>query len=469
MTEPTSNGIGGDLFAIVSQNDQLVGLNASGRSPAAWTSDRFAGLDDMPRLGVDSITVPGCVAGWRDLSRRFGKLPFASLFGPAIRHARDGFRVGPITAAAWQRAATVYDGRAFAETFLPAPNAGDLWRSEDHARTLERIAATDGDTLYNGELAEKVAAVAGAMTTDDLAAHENLWVHESDLIRVDAFGVSLYEMPPNGQGVAACMALGIAANVPCDGWQCDRGRHLQIEAMKLAFADLHAHVADGEAMAFDAQRLVDASYLADRATLLDHDRAATYAAGVPTLGGTVNLVACDEDGTIVSLIQSNYMGFGSGVVVPGTGIALQNRGSGFVTTPGHPNQVGPRKRPFHTIIPGFVKRDGRPIMPFGLMGGPMQAQGHLQLMLRLFAGSEGVQEAVDAPRWQVTDGLTVLVEDGLEPADLRRRGHDVRAADFTAFGGAQLARRLDDGSYEAASDSRKDGCADATERSSTIP
>ncbi len=463
VTEPTSNGIGGDLFAVLNDGERLVGLNASGRSPAAWSADRFAGLDAMPTRGWDSVTVPGCVAGWRDLNERFGKLPFATLFEPAVRHAREGLPVGPITAAAWQRAAKVYDEPAFADTFLPAPAAGDVWQSRAHATTLESIAETQGDAFYRGDLARHIIAASdaagGAMTLDDLSTHENLWYDERDLVRVDAFGVSLYEIPPNGQGIAACMALGIAANLNCDDWQSDRGMHLQIEAMKLAFADLHAHVADADAMAFDYRKLVEPTYLAERAKLVDMERAATYAAGVPTAGGTVNLVACDESGMMVSLIQSNYMGFGSGIVVPGTGIAMQNRGAGFVTTPGHPNQVGPSKRPFHTIIPGFVKQDGRPLMPMGLMGGPMQAQGHLQLMLRLFAGGEGVQQAVDAPRWQVMEGLKVLVEQGVDNAALQSRGYAVETADAPHFGGAQLARRLPDGTYEAASDPRKDGRA----------
>ncbi len=463
VVEPTSNGIGGDLFAILNDGDDLVGLNASGKSPASWTPERFAGRDAMPWRGWDSVTVPGCVAGWIDLSRRFGRLPFADLFEPAVRHARSGFPVGPVTATAWKLAEKHFDGSDFASTFLPAPEAGDVWASEDHARTLEAIAASEGDAFYRGELAKTIAAASraggGGLALEDLASHENVWHQEDELMRVDAFGVSLFEMPPNGQGIAACMATGIAGRLNCDNWLGSEGTHLQVEAMKVAFADLHAHVADREQMVVEPSALLDAGYLAERAKLVNGERASTYASGVPKAGGTVNLVACDESGLMVSLIQSNYAGFGSGIVVPGTGIALQNRGAGFVTTPGHPNEVGPSKRPFHTIIPGFVKKDGRPVMPFGLMGGPMQAQGHLQLMIRLFAAGQGLQEAVDAPRWQVVDGLKVLIEAGVDGDGLLHRGHEVEVADAAHFGGAQLAMLQGKGTYAAASDPRKDGHA----------
>ena len=470
VVEPTSNGIGGDLFAIVSDGDDLVGLNASGRSPAGWTPGRFAGLTEMPRRGWDSVTVPGCVSGWAALAGRFGRLPLARLLAPAIRHARHGFPVAPICAHYWRMAERAFPAGefpAFAETFLPAPAAGEIWRSEPHARTLETIAESNGEDFYRGGLARQIAeasaASGGALTADDLAAHEVTWHAEAELIRADAFGVSLFEMPPNGQGVAAAMALGITAAVaPPADWFDAGGLHLQLEAMKLAFADLHAHVADLGAMAFDPARLVDPAYLAGRAALLNRERAEVYAAGVPTAGGTVNLAVGDESGMMVSLIQSNYAGFGSGCVVPGTGVALHNRGSGFVLAPGHPNEVGPGKRPFHTIIPGFVKRGGRPEMAFGLMGGPMQAQGHLQLMLRIFAEGQNVQAAVDAPRWQVIGGRRAIHERGLDPAvvaELRQRGHDLSEASFEPFGGAQLVRRLDNGTYAAASDPRKDGHA----------
>ena len=468
VVEPTSNGIGSDLFAVVHDGRALHGLNASGKSPAAWSPDYFAGREEMPLDGPDSVTVPGCVSGWRDLHAAFGRLPFADLFEPAIRHARDGYPASPITAEAWGRG----EGRfgkfdEFRKIFLPAPKAGELWRSPDHAATLERIARDGGESFYHGDLAAKIADAAGAMTADDLANHANVWYTPDALVHGDGCGVRLHEIPPAGQGIAAVMALQIAVaaaeRLGIDDWYGVDGLHVQIEAMKLAFADLHAHVADLEHMRHAPPDLTSPVYAADRAVLIDLNKATIPAAGAPTKGGTVYLAAADASGLMVSLIQSNYYGFGSGVVVPDTGIALQNRGFGFVLTPGHPNQVAGGKRPFHTIIPGFVTTPtGDPLMAFGVMGGPMQAQCHLQTMLRIYGDGQNLQAACDAPRWQVIAGNTLHVEAGFDPptlAALRRRGHEITEQSFHGFGGAQLIRRLPNGTYEAASDPRKDGHA----------
>ena len=472
VVEPTSNGIGGDLFAIVDDGQAIHGLSANGRSPAAWTAERFAGLDAMPLDGPDSVTVPGCVAGWRDLHQKFGRLPFADLFAPAIRHARDGHPVSPITAEAWGRSEARF-GRfdEFRRVFLPAPKAGELWRSEGHARTLERIAADDGEDFYRGELASKIAdavrELGGVMTADDLASHANVWHAADELVSGNGCGVRLHEIPPSGQGLAASLALQIAQSAATrlgvDRWDTPDGTHVQIEAMKLALADLYAHVADPAHMTFAPADLLSPAYADGRASLIMMDESGDFGPGDPTRGGTVCLAAADSEGLMVSLIQSNYHGFGSGLVVPGTGIALQNRAHGFVTTPGHPNQVDGGKRPLHTIIPGFVTTpDGSPLMAFGLMGGPMQAQGHLQMVLRVFGDGQDIQETVDAPRWQHVSGRVVAVEEGFPPFlldDLERRGHDVRPQSFHAFGGAQLVHRLENGTYAAASDPRKDGHA----------
>ena len=468
VVEPTSNGIGSDLFAIVHDGKTLHGLNASGKSPAAWSPDDFAGREEMPLDGPDSVTVPGCVSGWRDLHAKFGKLPFGDLFEPAIRHARDGYPASPITVEAWGRSENRF-GKfdEFREVFLPAPKAGELWKSADHAATLEQIARDGGESFYHGDLAAKIADAAGAMTADDLANHANVWYAPDALVSGDGCGVRLHEIPPAGQGIAAVMALQIAVaaaeRLGVGDWYGVDGLHVQIEAMKLAFADLHAHVADLEHMRHAPPDLTAPAYAAERSQRIDLDKATIPAAGVPQKGGTVYLAAADASGLMVSLIQSNYYGFGSGVVVPGTGIALQNRGFGFVLTPGHPNQVAGGKRPFHTIIPGFVTTpDNHPLMVFGVMGGPMQAQGHLQMMLRIFGDGQGLQAACDAPRWQVIDGNTLHVEAGFDPAvleNLRRRGHDVSEQSFHSFGGAQLVRRLPNGTYAAASDRRKDGHA----------
>lgn len=473
VVEPTTNGIGSDMFAIVNEGEKLVGLNASGKSPAGWTTDRFAGRDSMPMSGWDCITVPGAVSGWAALHERYGKLPFEKVMAPAVHYARNGYPVSPIIAMYWSGAQRRY-GRfeEFARVFLPPPTAGEVFKSEDHARTLEDIGRSKGESFYRGEIAKKIAAASeadgGAMTAEDLAEHQPVWYDENELVSAEAFGVTLYEIPPNGQGIAACMALRACrelANLHLDSpkaYYGPDGVHLQIEAMKLAFADLYAYVSDPATMPFEPKRLVDSGYLAERAKLIDPKQAQVFAQGVPTQGGTINLTTADESGMMVSLIQSNYGGFGSGIVVPGTGIAMQNRGGCFVLTEGHPNQVGPRKRPFHTIIPGFVKREGQPLLAFQLMGGAMQAQGHLQMMLRIFAAEQGLQTAVEAPRWQVMQGHEVTYEEGFDPAileDLKRRGHLMERAGFIGFGGAQMIRRLENGIYEGASDNRKDGHA----------
>jgi len=469
LVEPTGNGLGSDAFAIVWDGKELHGLNASGRSPDAWNPERFP--DGMPERGWESVTVPGAVSAWVDLSQRFGKLPFETLFEPAIRYARDGFHVSPVIAALWARGAELLGKQpGFAEGFMPggrAPMAGELFRFPALAASLEQIAQTRGEAFYRGKLAEKIAAFArehgAALTLEDMAAHENDWcgtVHAS-------YGdVALHEIPPNGQGIAACMALGMLEHCDLAGHAPDSvaALHLQIEAMKLAMRDAEAYVADLSAMQdVRVEDLLAPAYLKARAKLIDPARATDFGAGAPRHGGTVYLTAADESGMMVSFIQSNYAGFGSGVVVPGTGISLQNRGYGFVTTPGHPNRVGPRKRPFHTIIPGFLMKNGAPQMSFGVMGGPIQAQGHVQMTLRTQLWGQDPQAAADAPRWRVTNGLGVAVESSAGAdvlAGLAALGHAVTSEEPESsfgFGGAQLIQRIE-GGYIGGSDPRKDGC-----------
>jgi gamma-glutamyltranspeptidase/glutathione hydrolase len=471
VVEPTSNGIGSDAFAILWDGQRLVGLNASGRSPAGWTPERYAKHETMPLLGWDSVSVPGCVSAWVALSRRYGKLPFEALFEPAIRYARESYMVSPITAASWAGQAPKF--KSFSEfcwTFLPkdrAPFPGERFYCPQQAETLEDIAATKGESFYRGALAERIALASrsddGAMTQDDLAAHKCDW---TDPISVDYRGYRLHEMPPNGQGIAALIALGILRHFDVAALPADSADslHLQIEAMKLAFADTWLNVCDlGMSRVTPAQMLDDA-YLASRAKAIDMKRAQHPAAGeIPRGGGTVYLTTADERGMMLSFIQSNYMGFGSGVVVPGTGISLQNRGAGFTLERGHVNEIGPRKRPFNTIIPGFLTRDGQPVMSFGVMGGNMQPQGHIQMVIRLVDYKQNPQACTDAPRWIVNHDFTVSVEDSVPAAvkeELVRRGHRVVPSDrpMFGFGGAQLIHRLEDG-YCAASDHRKDGGA----------
>ncbi len=471
VVEPTSNGIGSDLFAILWDGRELYGLNASGRSPAALTPERFAGQGSMPLRGWDAVTVPGAVSGWVTLSERFGKLPFEQLFEPAVHYAREGFLVSPITAKAWASAERAFaDMPAFSAGFLPegrAPKPGELFRFEDQAKTLEQIAATRGEAFYRGELAQKMVADSSAhsslFTESDFANHQADWV---GTISQGYRGATLHEIPPNGQGLAALLMLGILEHHPVADYGVDSADslHVQIEAMKLAFADAHRYVSDPDFEDVSPHALLDPDYLAERAELIDMTRAQNPGYGVPQRGGTVYLSTADAGGMMVSLIQSNYYGFGSGIVVPGTGISMQNRGAGFTLEKGHPNQVAGGKRPFHTIIPGFLMQGNHPLMSFGVMGGPMQPQGHAQMVVRLRDYGQNPQTASDAPRWRVVEGLEVAVEKGFKPDvldELSARGHQLTEtapeASFS-FGGAQLIYRLEDG-YLAASDHRKDGQA----------
>ncbi len=471
VVEPTGCGMGGDCFAILWDGSALHGLNASGRSPAGWTRDRFAGHDEMPGTGWDAVTVPGVVSGWVELSRRFGKLPFAKLFEPAIGYAEQGYHVSPIISRVWAaEAERLKDQPGYADCFMPggrAPRAGELFRNPGLGASLRSVAETGGASFYEGELAGKIVDFAkahgGCMTREDLAARQPDWC---GTIHAPFHGANLHEIPPNGQGIAAAMALGILEHTGIADLLPDspESLHLQIEAMKIAFADVHAQVADIVHMKVAPDELLDPAYLSRRAALINPDRAGTPQPGVPKEGGTVYLSAADDSGMMVSFIQSNYEGFGSGLVVPGTGISLHNRGSDFVLEQGHPNEVAPNKRPFHTIIPGFLMRDGAPLMSFGVMGGGMQAQGHVQMVIRTQLWRQNPQAASDAPRWRVMPDGRLAVEAGM-PEDymkaLAALGHEVATDPLGTtfgFGGAQLIHRIE-GGYAAGSDHRKDGHA----------
>jgi gamma-glutamyltranspeptidase / glutathione hydrolase len=468
VVEPVSNGIGSDAFAIVWDGHKMHGLNASGRSPAGWTPEYF-GDNAVPARGWNSVTVPGAVSAWMELHAKFGKLPFERLFEPAIFYGRNGFLVSPTIAEQWAAQVPLFDSQpGFAEAFMPggrAPTPGELVTFPDHASTLEMIAATNGEAFYRGELAERLEAHAtahgGVMRAADLAAHRADWV---GTISGSYRGYTLHEIPPNGQGIVALIALGILesfdmASLPADS---AASTHLQIEAIKLAFADAQAYVSDIEHMPVRPEQLLNRDYLRQRAGLIDPGRAKAASPGTP-VSGTVYLTAADASGVMVSMIQSNYMGFGSGVVVPGTGISLQNRGADFAVTAGHPNRVGPNKRPYHTIIPGFLTKDGAPVMSFGVMGGTMQPQGHVQVVSRIVDQGQNPQTACDGPRFRWEQGLQVSCENGFPSStldELARRGHQlvVTADDYAQFGSCQAIWRLDDG-YLAVSDPRRDGQA----------
>lgn len=495
LTEPCSNGLGADNFAIVwdPASRRLHGLNSSGIAPAAWSLDfyrRKYGDDpaNRPVRGWDTVTVPGAVAGWVQLHDRVGRLPFADVLAPAIEYAERGFAVSPVVQDKWRLAEPVLkDFPGFAQHFLPrgrVPHIGEHFSLDGAARTLRLIAQSKGREFYLGEVAAAVERYArqtgGSITAADFAAYwdfvqTNAWVGtlSKDFTGSDGATYALHEIPPNGQGIAALSAIGIlkhtaVAELPLDSadWQ-----HTMIEAMKLAFADTYAFVADPRGMTVTPAGLLDDAYLAGRARLIDPRRATAMTAGQPPKGGTIYLTAADEHGMMISLIQSNYMGFGSGVVVPGYGLSLQNRGHGFSLDPNSPNVVRAGHRPFHTIIPAFLMKheDGvaQPQMSFGVMGGNMQPQGHVQTLARMLWGRQQPQAACDAPRWKVMTGLDIEVEGAMPAAvvqDLAARGHRItRAFDtYMDFGAGQFIWRLGAAGvegYVAASDSRRDGHA----------
>ncbi|KVM89149.1 gamma-glutamyltransferase family protein [Burkholderia stagnalis] len=487
VVEPVSCGLGGDAFALVWDGSTLHGLNASGVAPAAWNVDYFRrrhgedahGRARKPTRGWDTVTVPGVVAGWEALHAKFGSLPFADLLEPAIEIAERGYAVPPIVAHKW--AAAVPELHAlpgFADTFMPrgrAPEVGERVCLPGHARTLRTLAKDGARAFYEGALAERIAAFArdggGALTEADLRAYRPEWVEP---IGKRYRGYTIHEIPPNGQGIAALIALGIAEQAGAAEWPVDspESQHLQIEAMKLAFADVYRYVADPRAMEVTPAQMLDDAYLAERAKRIDPARATHFGHGRPPSGGTIYLSAADERGMMVSFIQSNYMGFGSGLVVPGAGIALQNRGHGFSMDPASPNVVAGGKRPFHTIIPAFVTEevDGRThaVMSFGVMGGDMQPQGHLQTVVRMLGYGQQPQAACDAPRWKVNRDFTLDVESTMARATvdaLAARGHTIQSIDdpYMDFGSGQFVWRLDrddpERGYVAASDSRRDGQA----------
>jgi gamma-glutamyltranspeptidase / glutathione hydrolase len=479
ILEPCSNGLGSDAFCILWDGKKLHGLNASGVAPAAWTLDYFQkkyGTDarQPPMRGWDSVTVPGAVAGWVELSRRFGKLAFGELLAPAIDIAERGYAVPVVVQEKWAAAVPdLKDLPGFAETFLVqgrAPRVGERFVFSGAARALERIAQTQGTALYGGEIAAAAAAHAakhgGAMRVADFEAFSPEWVEP---IGMEVYGHRLHQIPPNGQGIAALIALGILQHrdVAARAVDSAAGLHLQIEAMKLGFADTYAHVADPIAMRRTVEEMLDPKYLEKRAALIDPNRAQVFGEGHSDKGGTIYLTAADEGGMMVSFIQSNYMGFGSGIVVPEWGLSLQNRGHAFSLDAASPNCVAPRKRPFHTIIPGFLTKDGMPQMSFGVMGANMQPQGHLQTLVRMLVYRQHPQAACDAPRWRFNQGLAINVEAAMPGAttrELRDLGHQIEVIQdsYQDFGAGQFIWRLGDPSvdgYVAASDPRRDGQA----------
>ncbi len=469
VVEPTSNGIGSDAFAIV-WDGKLHGLNASGKSPQNLNLDCFP-TQTIPNYGWLTVTVPGIVSAWQSLWQRWGSLPFEQLFTPAIRYAEEGFPISPVTAQAWKRAESAYlslkapEFEPFKSVFFPhnrAPKAGEIWASPLHGKTLREIARSGGESFYRGKLAQQIAnfasATNGLLTEADLADHQAEWVAP---ISTDYHQLTVWELPPNTQGLAALMALNILEGFDLKSHprDCDLVYHWQIEAMKLAFADVQRYAADSRFLEFPVTQLLSKSYAAQRRQLIQQQAIQVPESGI-SQGGTVYLVAADGD-LMVSLIQSNYMGFGSGILVPETGIALQNRACGFTLESGHPNQLAPGKRPFHTIIPGFLTQDGQPLGPFGVMGGHMQPQGHLQVVVNLADYAMNPQVALDAPRWQWLRKNRLLLETSVPQEiaqKLAQRGHEIHISPSHHFGKGQMILRHGE-ALLAASEPRADGVA----------
>ncbi|QNO13277.1 gamma-glutamyltransferase family protein [Alkalicella caledoniensis] len=457
VVEPTSNGIGGDAFALVWTKDKLHGLNSSGPSPSSISMDavKEKGHEEIPKFGWIPVTVPGAPGAWAELSEKFGKLPLIEVLQPAIEYAKNGYPLSPTLAYYWKAAYNNYkkslSGNEFKhwfETFAPAgraPEVGEVWSSKGHAETLRLIGETGAKSFYEGELADKIDAFSkeygGFLSKEDLQNFKPEWV---DPIGVNYKGYDVWEIPPNGQGLVALMALNIVKGFEFSHRDSVDTLHKQIEAMKLAFADGLKYITDPGHMKTTVEKLLSEEYTKTRRGLIG-DEALMPEAGEPPRGGTVYLATADEEGNMVSYIQSNYMGFGSGLVVPGTGIALQNRGHNFSMDPNHDNALAPNKKTLHTIIPGFLTKDNVPVGPFGVMGGFMQPQGHMQVVMNTIDFHLNPQAALDAPRWQWMKDKTVLVEQSMPShlvQGLASKGHQVQiASNSGSFGRGQIIWR----------------------------
>ncbi len=477
VTEPTANGIGSDAFAILwsVRDGRLYGLNSSGPAPMLASIDRV--LSDgndadgkMPVLGWTPVTVPGAPKAWAELTKRFGRRSLSENLEPAVRYARDGYPCSPNLSDSWKKAFASYKARMKGDVFTPwfstfAPlgrgyEAGEMIRLPDHAATLEAIGQTNADAFYKGSLAEKIdaqsRAAGGYLRAEDLAAYEPVW---TEPIRMNYRGYEVCEIPPNGQGIVALMALNILKEFEFREKECVETYHRQLEAVKIAFADALASVTDPSRMTVDYRLFLDPAYgAAGAAKITEH--AQVFSPCIPPKSGTVYLACADGEGNMISYIQSNYNGFGSGIVIDGTGIALQNRGADFSLDPLAANCLMPGKRTYHTIIPGFLMKDGKPVGPFGVMGGYMQPQGHVQVVMNAVDFGMDPQQALDAPRWQWMRDGSVTVESRFDPEmarALQRRGHKVTTDLATpSFGRGQMIIRLENGVLVGGTESRTD-------------
>lgn len=473
VVEPTSNGIGGDAFALVWTKDKLHGLNASGPAPQSISVQKLKeqGYEKIPVYGVIPVTVPGVPAAWAALSERFGKLSLKEVLLPAIRYAEEGYPLTPILGKYWKLAyakfkesCTTEEFTEWFETFAPngkVPEIGEMWSSPTHAKTLLAIGETNARDFYDGEIADQIDAFmkkhGGYLSKSDLSTYKAEWVEP---ISVNYRGYDVWEIPPNGQGMIALMALNIYKNLQAPIWQNANTFHQQIESMKLAFTDGKAFITEQDVMPISVEHLLSEEYAKSRATTIDEEASDPEPSDLPK-GGTVYLATADEEGNMVSYIQSNYMGFGSGIVIPNTGIALQNRGHDFSLDEAHPNVLQPGKRTFHTIIPGFLTKDGKAVGPFGVMGGYMQPQGHFQVVTNTVDYLLSPQATLDIPRWQWINGKTVHVEHEFPNylvQSLERKGHQIQVTDAGHFGRGQIIwRNLETGVLQGGTESRTDG------------
>ncbi len=483
LMEPTGNGIGGDLFAIIwdAKTKKLYGLNASGRSPQSISIEKIKaqGLDKIPSHGPLPVSVPGTVDGWFELHNRFGQMPIREILKPAIDYANTGFPVTELISYYFNRSLPFYIRKGFPnieESYFVdghPPQKGDVFSNPDLAKTLQTIASEGRDAFYKGDIAHKIAdfiqSQGGYLTYDDLATHKSEWI---DPVAVEYRGYEVWELPPNGQGIAALQMLSILKNYDFKNIEYGSPEHLHYvtEAKKLAFEDRAKYYADMDFFKTPVDQLLSDAYGKERASMIDPNRAGQYKAGEISAGETIYLTTADSEGNMVSLIQSNYRGMGSGMVPPGLGFMLQDRGELFNLDPSHANALEGGKRPFHTIIPAFITKDGLPIVSFGVMGGDFQPQGHVQIVMNLIDFGMNLQEAGDAPRFEHTGGSMPTGEEVTERGEVRvesgvpfetireliNRGHKVSYGGY--FGGYQaIMRDHEKGVYYGASESRKDG------------
>ncbi|MER2040391.1 gamma-glutamyltransferase family protein [Desemzia incerta] len=473
VVEPSANGIGGDSFAIIWYKGEMYGLNSSGAAPELMKREAFQQKGtEIPRYGLEPVTVPGVPKGWASLINRFGRLSLSEVMEPAAVIAEEGHPVTSKIAEAWERTYQIFSKQlkdypvlqTWFDTFCPDGKplqAGDMWSSKGHAKTLREIGATDAEAFYTGWIADEIDAFSkkydGYIRKKDLEQHQVEWITP---LSTAYKGYDIWEMPPNGQGIIVLMALNILEELTLKDKESPDTYHKQIEAIKLAFSDGLHYISDPRSMRTKIEDMLSKEYATSRAGLI------TKKALLPEPGkfdnpGTVYLAAADGEGNMVSYIQSNYAGFGSGSVVPGLGISLHNRGNQFSLDENHPNVLAPGKRPFHTIIPGFITQNGKPIGPFGVMGGGMQPQAHLQVLSSMIDFQLNPQDALDAPRWQWLEGKKVLVEPQFPYPiiqDLIKRGHEVQiAASPLSFGRGQIILQQENGVLVGGTEPRADG------------